>query len=160
MTFRFWVGMWCFFFLIFIIMFELSAYVRYITRFTQESFAALIAIIFIVEAFRELFAIRNIEAEVKVPNDTNETERICFKFENFLSNKSNFCNEINSSNLLSSKEFRMFGPGKEATCKSETFNFSITLFILTFLLSYVLAKFKNTRYLPYKVYSLPNMNAI
>ena len=37
--------------------FDLSALVRYITRFTEESFAALIALIFIVEAFKKLFHI-------------------------------------------------------------------------------------------------------
>lgn len=37
--------------------FDLSALVKYITRFTEESFACLIAIIFIVEAFKKLFSI-------------------------------------------------------------------------------------------------------
>lgn len=34
--------------------FDLSALVRYITRFTEESFAALIALIFMVESFKKL----------------------------------------------------------------------------------------------------------
>lgn len=38
-------------------MFDLSALVRYITRFTEESFALLIALIFIYEAFKKLFHI-------------------------------------------------------------------------------------------------------
>ena len=37
--------------------FDLSALVRYITRFTEESFALLIALIFIVEAFKKLIHI-------------------------------------------------------------------------------------------------------
>lgn len=38
-------------------MFDLSALVRYITRFTEESFACLIALIFIYEAFKKQFHI-------------------------------------------------------------------------------------------------------
>ena len=40
-----------------IVAFDLSALVRYITRFTEESFASLIAFIFIAEAFKKLFGI-------------------------------------------------------------------------------------------------------
>lgn len=54
---RAWIGFWCAFFLMIIIAFDLSALVKYITRFTEESFACLIAIIFIVEAFKKLFDI-------------------------------------------------------------------------------------------------------
>ena len=39
------------------VMFDLSALVRYITRFTEESFAMLIALIFIYEAFKKLIHI-------------------------------------------------------------------------------------------------------
>ena len=54
---RAWVGLWSALFLLIIVAFDLSALVKYITRFTEESFACLIAIIFIVEAFKKLFAI-------------------------------------------------------------------------------------------------------
>ena len=47
--------------------FDLSALVRYITRFTEESFASLIAIIFIAEAFKKLFGILN-----KAPINTRD----------------------------------------------------------------------------------------
>jgi len=54
---RAWVGLWSAFLLVLIVAFDLSALVKYITRFTEESFACLIAIIFIVEAFKKLFSI-------------------------------------------------------------------------------------------------------
>lgn len=54
---RFWVGMWTVLFVLIIVIFNLSACVKYITRFTEDSFATLIAVIFIVEAFKKLFAI-------------------------------------------------------------------------------------------------------
>jgi hypothetical protein len=41
--------------LFFMVVLDLSALVKYITRFTEESFAMLIALIFIVEAFKKLF---------------------------------------------------------------------------------------------------------
>ncbi|CAG2239630.1 NCBE [Mytilus edulis] len=54
---RFWVGMWTVLFILIIVIFNLSSCVKYITRFTEDSFATLIAVIFIVEAFKKLFEI-------------------------------------------------------------------------------------------------------
>lgn len=50
LAFRFWIGIWMFVYLVLIVAFDLSAFVRYITRFTEESFAVLISVIFIYEA--------------------------------------------------------------------------------------------------------------
>ncbi|VDL95810.1 unnamed protein product [Schistocephalus solidus] len=60
LSFRFWIGMWTAFFLLLVVAFDLSALVRFITRFTEESFALLIALIFIVEAFQKTFAISKV----------------------------------------------------------------------------------------------------
>ncbi|XP_078321588.1 electrogenic sodium bicarbonate cotransporter 1-like isoform X2 [Crassostrea virginica] len=57
MPMRFWVGMWTVGFILIIVIFNLSALVKYITRFTEESFATLIAVIFIVEAFKKVIEI-------------------------------------------------------------------------------------------------------
>ena len=57
LSFRFWVGLWTGIILLIMVAFDLSALVRYITRFTEESFAALIAAIFIKEAFAKLIDI-------------------------------------------------------------------------------------------------------
>jgi anion exchange protein len=54
MSFRFWIGFWVMMVLLFIVAFDLSALVRYITRFTEESFAVLISVIFIYEAFAKV----------------------------------------------------------------------------------------------------------
>ena len=56
MTFRLWIGVWSCFFCMIIVALDLSAVVRYFTRFTEESFAALIGIIFIVESLKKLFS--------------------------------------------------------------------------------------------------------
>lgn len=47
MGFRFWIGMWIAFILLVLVAIEASAFVCYITRFTEENFALLIATIFI-----------------------------------------------------------------------------------------------------------------
>jgi len=57
LAFRFWIGMWLSLLLLLMVAFDLSALVRYITRFTEESFAILIALIFIFEAFKKLIHI-------------------------------------------------------------------------------------------------------
>ena len=57
MSLRFWVGLWLAVILLIIVAFDLSFMVRYITRFTEESFAVLISIIFIYEAFTKVIAI-------------------------------------------------------------------------------------------------------
>jgi len=53
-SFRFWIGLWTALILFLMVAFDLSYLVCYITRFTEESFATLIAIIFIKEAFSKL----------------------------------------------------------------------------------------------------------
>jgi len=47
--------MWLAFTLLIMVAFDLSALVRFITRFTEESFAMLIAIIFIFEALNKQY---------------------------------------------------------------------------------------------------------
>lgn len=54
MSFRFWIGTWIVFALLIIVAFDLSAMVRYITRFTEECFAILISVIFIVESLTKI----------------------------------------------------------------------------------------------------------
>lgn len=47
MSFRFWIGMWISLILFIFVAVDASALVCYITRFTEENFACLIAFIFI-----------------------------------------------------------------------------------------------------------------
>ncbi|KAL4222173.1 Sodium bicarbonate cotransporter 3 [Mactra antiquata] len=66
---RVWIGLWTSLLILLIVVFNLSALVKYITRFTEESFATLIAVIFIVEAFKKLF---QIEDDYPVNFDTDK----------------------------------------------------------------------------------------
>lgn len=75
---RFWVGMWTVLIILIIVIFNLSSLVKYITRFTEDSFATLIAVIFIVEAFKKLFEINTIHSPVNFhPNDPIPTNCTC-----------------------------------------------------------------------------------
>lgn len=47
MSFRFWIGSWITLILLILVAIDASAFVCYITRFTEENFATLIAFIFI-----------------------------------------------------------------------------------------------------------------
>ena len=57
LPFRFWIGMWITLILIVAVMTDASALVCFITRFTEENFATLIAVIFIKQAFVKLWNI-------------------------------------------------------------------------------------------------------
>ncbi|XP_037076532.1 sodium bicarbonate cotransporter 3-like [Pollicipes pollicipes] len=57
LSFRLWVGLWISFFLIILVALDASAYVCYITRFTEENFATLIAFIFIIKAIEKVIHI-------------------------------------------------------------------------------------------------------
>jgi anion exchange protein len=54
LSLRLWVGVWVAVCLLLIVAFDLSFLVQYITRFTEESFAVLISVIFIYEAFAKI----------------------------------------------------------------------------------------------------------
>jgi len=54
LSLRLWIGLWVAVMLCILVAFDLSAYVCYITRYTEELFATLIAFIFIVNAFKNV----------------------------------------------------------------------------------------------------------
>ena len=56
MVFRLYIGLWASAFCLVIVAIDGSAIVRYFTRFTEESFAALIGIIFIYESLKKLLS--------------------------------------------------------------------------------------------------------
>uniref|UniRef100_H2YXZ7 Anion exchange protein n=1 Tax=Ciona savignyi TaxID=51511 RepID=H2YXZ7_CIOSA len=53
-SFRFWVGTWTGLICIGFVAFDASSLISYVTRYTEESFSALISLIFIYEAFKKL----------------------------------------------------------------------------------------------------------
>ena len=91
---RFWVGIWTAGFLLVMVVFNLSALVRYITRFTEESFACLIALIFIVEAFKKLAAIGK-DDPMRLHVSKDEVERTAMRIVNNTSNNDSICKAQN-----------------------------------------------------------------
>ena len=77
--------------------FDLSALVKYITRFTEESFAMLISLIFIVESFKKLFHILD-HAAVNLNPDV-ELNHTCNCLE------PNITEDYNSSTLLDTLKY-------------------------------------------------------
>ena len=57
MTFRLWVGLWQALILLALVAWDVSTYVRYITRFTEESFSCLVSLIFVYEALTKAFTV-------------------------------------------------------------------------------------------------------
>jgi len=58
LPFRMWIGIWTMLFCIALVVTDASALVCYFTRFTEECFATLIALIFIVEGFSKLWHVK------------------------------------------------------------------------------------------------------
>ncbi|KJH48589.1 anion exchange protein [Dictyocaulus viviparus] len=76
LSFRFWVHVWTALIIFLMCITDASALVSYITRFTEESFATLIAVIFIYEAIMKLWKIKN---QLDVINYSREVvEGTCF----------------------------------------------------------------------------------
>ena len=73
---RLWIGIWSGIMLFLLVAIDASAFVCYITRFTEELFASLVAFIFIMSAFKSTFHIREEVAHLPClcyPPGTNHT---------------------------------------------------------------------------------------
>ncbi|KAL3313169.1 Electroneutral sodium bicarbonate exchanger 1 [Cichlidogyrus casuarinus] len=79
LPFRLWIGMWIALFLLAMVAFDLSALVQYITRFTEESFATLIACIFIMKAIEKLIDIRDYAMVDRYVSSINSIVLFCLR---------------------------------------------------------------------------------
>ncbi|XP_046607343.1 sodium-driven chloride bicarbonate exchanger [Neodiprion virginianus] len=156
MSFRFWIGAWISVILIVLVAIDASAFVCYITRFTEENFATLIAFIFIIKALENVLSIGqkfpinthpgeipNYECWCKPPNLTSSFESSSGQYLNWTNLNQKEC--LNSNGTLE-------GIG----CNTphyipDVFLMSIILFMGTFLLSIELKDFKNALFFPSKV---------
>lgn len=127
MEFRLWIGVWCLFFVLILVAFNLSFLVKYITRFTEDCFATLVAIIFIIDAIKSTIGLRKLDDDY-MPNKTaNMTMKPIAVDPNSL-------------------EYQL----KKAT-QDANFFFSCLLFLITFAVCMGLKSFRNKPYLPTKV---------
>ncbi|CAF1065828.1 unnamed protein product, partial [Brachionus calyciflorus] len=153
MGFRAWIGIWMTFFLILIVCFDGSAFIKYITRFTEESFAALIAFIFIQESIFELIKINKSNMFTNDPTGyilslfSNECKKCTYsKNQSTLNQTPTSFNETECLRL--NYEY-------ETKCKyiPDVFFFSICLYISTFLMAIIFRSFRNSRFFPSTVRS-------
>uniref|UniRef100_A0A8C6ELC5 Solute carrier family 4 member 7 n=1 Tax=Microcebus murinus TaxID=30608 RepID=A0A8C6ELC5_MICMU len=162
------IGLWTSFLCIVLVATDASSLVCYITRFTEEAFAALICIIFIYEALEKLFHLGEIYAfnmhnnldELtsyscvcsEPPNPSNETLELW--------NKENItAHNISWGNLTVSECKTFHGVFVGSACGHhgpyipDVLFWCVILFFTTFFLSSFLKQFKTKRYFPTKVRS-------
>jgi anion exchange protein len=132
MEFRLWTGLWTGLFLLLLVMFNLSFLVKFITRFTEDAFATLVAIIFIIDAIKSTMKLSASDYKVTPSLANNSFEEIDF----------NFLNDT----LISQEQ--------KASDQQAVFFFSIILFIITFITCMGLKSFRNEPYLPSKIRSI------
>ncbi|XP_062925561.1 sodium bicarbonate cotransporter 3-like isoform X7 [Mobula hypostoma] len=160
------IGLWTAFMCIALVATDSSSLVCYITRFTEEAFAALICIIFIYEALEKLFDLgekypfnmnTNLEALTQYScacaepsNPSNSTLKIWHQ------------NNISADNVawgnLTVSECQTYGGmfvgpacGHHGPYVPDVLFWSIILFFSTFFLCSFLKQFKTKRYFPTKV---------
>ena len=129
LSLRLWIGIWVGIMLLLLVMFDASAYVCYITRFTEELFATLVAFIFIMSAFKNTFSISK---------DVTKLDCLCV-------------NGSSGNDTLNDGQCYVDGgvmEGDGCNHGDDVFLMSLLLFFGAFFISFVLKQFKTTGYLP------------
>ncbi|XP_034466421.1 sodium bicarbonate cotransporter 3-like isoform X1 [Hippoglossus hippoglossus] len=162
------IGLWTAFLCLLLVATDASSLVCYITRFTEEAFAALICIIFIYEALEKLFHLADvfpINMNIQLDNLSLYTCRCSLPV-----NASADVQQVWSSKNLTSEniqwdqlsvkdclglhgDFVGSGCSQDRPYVPDVLFWSIILFFTTFLLSSFLKQFKTERYFPTKVRS-------
>ncbi|XP_033608237.1 electrogenic sodium bicarbonate cotransporter 1 isoform X3 [Cryptotermes secundus] len=151
MSFRFWIGMWIAVILIILVAVDASVLVCYITRFTEENFATLIAFIFIYKAVENVLSIGK-----KFPVNTHGDTILNYECFCTPTNRSFALENVNWTYLKEDECLLKNGTMLGAGCDTphyvpDVFLMSIILFLGTFLISVQLKDFKNSLFFPSKV---------
>ncbi|KAF2983824.1 hypothetical protein EK904_005182, partial [Melospiza melodia maxima] len=162
------IGLWTAFLCIVLVATDASSLVCYITRFTEEAFAALICIIFIYEALEKLVHLGEVYP-FNMHNDLNKLTSyscVCSEPEKPSNDTLRMWRTINKSrediawnNLTVSECLEYHGVFRGSACGHhgpyipDVLFWSVILFFATFFLSSFLKKFKTKRYFPTKVRS-------
>nr|AJO70012.1 sodium bicarbonate cotransporter isoform NBC3 [Cherax destructor]AJO70015.1 sodium bicarbonate cotransporter isoform NBC6 [Cherax destructor] len=151
LSFRLWIGLWAGFILILLVAVDASALVCFITRFTEENFATLIAFIFIYKAVEKVLKIGE-----KYPMETSVD---AYKFCECVPHNEteDVMNSTDWSNISKEECMRVYNGTMEGNgheCEHyypDVFLLSLTLFFGTFLISVYLKDFKFATFFPTKV---------
>uniref|UniRef100_A0A8C4S1X4 Anion exchange protein n=1 Tax=Erpetoichthys calabaricus TaxID=27687 RepID=A0A8C4S1X4_ERPCA len=163
------IGLWTAFLCILLVATDASSLVCYITRFTEEAFAALICIIFIYEALEKLIHLgetypfnMNINLEkltqyscvcVEPPNPSNKTLQYWDMQNITVSNVSWGSLDVHDC-IKNRGEFLGSACGPHGPYVPDVLFWSIVLFFSTVTMSSFLKDFKTSRYFPTKVRSI------
>jgi hypothetical protein len=144
MEFRLWIGLWTALFLLLLVAFNLSFMVKYITRFTEDCFATLVAIIFIIDAIKSTLNLRKMQLPAAPSNVfLNYTEDLLEDDHNHSLAYTQASYTVLDENSL---EYMYKKSNQQAV-----FYFSFLLFIMTFFICMTLKSFRNQPFLPSKV---------
>ncbi|KAL8587703.1 hypothetical protein ACOMHN_020921 [Nucella lapillus] len=144
---RLWIGFWTGALLIIMVAFDLSALVRYITRFTEESFAALISLIFIVEAIVKLIRIST-EYPINLDPGTVPNYNCSCNLTDVALNPNISEESIDKSNCTKFNGTLIGGGCNTPIYYPDIFFFSVLLFLGTFTLSFSLKLSRNASFFP------------
>ncbi|XP_048584752.1 sodium-driven chloride bicarbonate exchanger isoform X2 [Nematostella vectensis] len=157
LSFRLWIGIWTMLFCLILVVTDASAMICYFTRFTEETFATLIAIIYIYEGFKKLFHILD-DYPIHI-GYIEHHECFCIKPETVMTNVS----FPNGSFVLKEVEnltklwvpipdcVRAGGELRGDGCSENVFLLSVMLCFGTFVLAITLKNFHSSSYFPSKV---------
>jgi anion exchange protein len=160
LEFRLWIGLWIAIFIFLMVMFNLSFMVKYITRFSEDCFAAFVSIMFIIDAIKSVIKIYIIFPP-RLSGATNLTNNCtCVKqiYRNITTNLSD--SQIKQSVVLTNIKTlkRCVKANGEWICEEivksyfpDIFKFSVLLFIVGFLIIICLKHFRHTSFLPSKI---------
>uniref|UniRef100_A0AAR5PMU6 Anion exchange protein n=1 Tax=Dendroctonus ponderosae TaxID=77166 RepID=A0AAR5PMU6_DENPD len=148
LSFRFWIGTWIAVILLVLVAIDASALVCYITRFTEENFATLIALIFIYKAVENVLLIgKNFPINTSGSLDMS-TDCSCFvnysepTIYNGMTFTQSTCSQMNGTLVGSGCSHPPYAP--------DIFLMSVLLFLGTFLISVILKDFKTALFFPTK----------
>ncbi|XP_058452532.1 sodium-driven chloride bicarbonate exchanger isoform X11 [Malaya genurostris] len=150
LTFRFWIGTWVAIILIVLVAIDASAFVCYITRFTEENFACLIAFIFIYKAVENVL---HIGKDYPMNTAGSKYDCSCLPPDGTVLSP----DTIHEWTLYDKKTCLLLnGTLTGFDCSkpeyiSDVFLMSIILFIGTYIISVILKDFKNALFFPANV---------
>ncbi|CAF2809048.1 unnamed protein product [Rotaria sp. Silwood2] len=164
LEFRLWIGIWIFLLLLIFVTFNLSFLVKYITRFTEDCFASLVALIFIYDAIREVSKIRKLYPVNYRPNvlldyscsclftdiGYNETTINDTNIVDYLFHGTNL-NKTSQSACMKAGGFVVGSGCSTPVYHSDIFFFSVLLFVFTFFICMALQEFRSSTFLPTKI---------
>ncbi|CAF0929588.1 unnamed protein product [Rotaria sordida] len=164
LEFRLWIGVWVFVLLFIFVVFNLSFLVKYITRFTEDCFASLVATIFIYDAIREILNIRktypiNYERNsifnytcscVNITSIHNKTIVHDTHMINYLLSTTNLNQTF--QNACINVGGSIIGPKcSPPVYYADIFFYSLILFMITFSICMGLQEFRHSKFFPSKI---------